>query len=324
MKLKTILNHSVNYQFVFLFVLLGSTAIRAQIQNKERLFINDNTAFHIATGSYSFASGSTITTRTKGNHGLLSFGTNANWTAASDNHYVDGYVRFFGREAFVFPIGQSGVFAPVLVNPSAAEGVEAAYYRDNPTVIGRSLEETLAAISGKEYWDIRSESSFSTAVEIELSWRSTSEIAILTSNEIADLTIVGWNGKKWIPIPSYVDSNSIMGEESTLMSGSISSDASIDLSRYSYFTLGSKVKVAPLEPIRNTIAYINKSTLSVQAGSGIRNINIYDIGGKNIISYAVAGKFNYTAAFYYAEAVYVATIIMDNGRTISIKLINKL
>jgi hypothetical protein len=69
---------------------------------------------------------------------------------------------------------------------------------------------------------------------VSLSWRPSSAISDLTSSSLPNLTIVGWDGSAWVTI-SIVDEYSIQGEISSLVSGSISSNAQLDLSIYSAF-----------------------------------------------------------------------------------------
>jgi hypothetical protein len=71
--------------------------------------------------------------------------------------------------------------------------------------------------------------------------RPSSAISDLTSSSLPNLTIVGWDGSAWVTIPSIVDEYSIQ-EISSLVSGSISSNAQLDLSIYSAFSLGATTK----------------------------------------------------------------------------------
>jgi len=67
--------------------------------------------------------------------------------------------------------------------------------------------------------------------------------------DIANLSIVGWNGTNWDVIPSSVDAdrldistynrNFLTGNASSLADGSITTTSSIDLNSYQYFSLGS-------------------------------------------------------------------------------------
>jgi len=223
---------------VFAFVL--GYALHAQVQNNAPLYIGDTGVAYVATGNFYFgnAPALTATSRTGSVYGKLAFASGTTWSGASDSHYIDGYARTLGTSAFTFPIGQSGVYAPAKVTPTSANSIDAAYYRNTPNVIGVTVDPSISALSNIEYWDIRGTS---VDAAVSISWRSSSNIATLTSSVLTDLTIAGWDGTSWVIIPSTVDGTSIFGTASSLTDGSITTDSNVNLSTYTYFTLASKV-----------------------------------------------------------------------------------
>ena len=192
-----------------------------------------------------FANPGVITgSRTAGNAGLTYFNTGSSWTNADELQYIDGYVVNSTTQAFTFPIGHNAMYKPLAVTGSI-DATTAAYWNGNVTSItGANTNTAIAAISSNDYW----EASGSVAM-LTLSWDAASNIAGLTGSNLANLSIVGWNGTSWDVIPSSLDvdkldiytynRNFLVGSPSTMMAGSITTSGSVDLNSYQYFTLGS-------------------------------------------------------------------------------------
>jgi gliding motility-associated-like protein len=190
-------------------------------------------------GSSASQPGKIVTDRT-GSKGYASFLGKASWSEASDERHIDGYARSYKTGEFIFPIGDKGRYRPAGVKSATeAQPADAAYYADNPSIIGITKASTIKNLSPIEYWDINGTS----ATSITLSWASSSGIAALTESNLTMLTIVGWNGLEWVEIPSTIDATSIIGGgASTLTSGSITS-TSIIPEKLEFYTLASKVKI---------------------------------------------------------------------------------
>jgi len=140
------------------------------------------------------------------------------------------------------------------------------------------------------------------------------------------LTIVGWNGSAWVIIPSTVDEYSILGEISSLVAGSISSNAVVDLSAYTAFSFGTATKqlcIPTLDKVE-LLAYVNKNRLFIEASLPITALVIYDSMGKKIVSQLLNGNLKYDMPFDYANEIYIAKIELDNGTSLfTKKIINK-
>jgi hypothetical protein len=296
---------------------------QAQVHNGDNLHIADNSILHIDSGSFGFGSGTITTSRTASNYGVLSMADGSSWIGATNEQFVDGYVQTHSATSFVLPLGQSGVYAPIQVIPSNYDGVDAAYFRSTPNSIGSVLGESISSISSIEYWDIKS---LGVKAGISLSWRPSSAISNLTSSSLTNLTIVGWNGSAWIAIPSMVDEYSIQGEISSLVSGSISSDAQLDLSVYSAFSLGATTKqllVAKFDKVE-LIVYLNKNRLFIEASQPITALIIYDLMGRVILSQRLSGDLKFNTPFINPDEVYITKIELNNGASvITKKIINK-
>lgn len=308
---------------LFASVLFTLNTLQAQVDNESDLYIGDNSMLYLESDNFNFGFGSTTTSRTKLDHGVLTFSNGAKWSGANDAHFVDGYAQTESSTAFILPIGQSEVYAPIQVIPSSTDGVAAAYFRSEPNILGNVLEESILSISSHEYWDI---TSMGVNAGISLTWRSSSDISDLTSSSLANLTIVGWNGSAWVIIPSMVDEYSILGEITSLVSGSISSNTAVDLSAYSAFSFGSVFKPL-LVPKFNKVeltAYANKNRLFIEASLPITALVVYDLMGKKIFSEHLNGDFKYNQPFNYADGIYITKIELDNGASLfTKKIINK-
>ena len=304
--------------YIVAFCALNS--LQAQVQNDQDVYISDNSVFYIGSQSFDFGSGSISTSRTKVGYGVMSFSEETTFRGASDTHYVDGYAQTVSKSAFILPIGQDGFYAPVQVTPFSADGVDAAYFRTAADTIGTILDESVAAVSTVEYWDIKSTG---VAAGFSLSWRPSSGIADLTSFSLTALSIVGWNGFAWIPIPSTVDEFSILGEASSLVSGSISSNAVLDLNAYSAFSLGTvskKQEIAKDDKIK-VIAFAKGNRLVIESSLPITSLSIYNISGKQIFTKHLDGSKKYDQPFNYPQTLYVAKIELSNGSSVQTKKI---
>lgn len=219
-----------------LLIICGQNLLIAQVQNNGAMYIHDSGQMHIGLGDYSFGvvPASTKTSRTA-SHGVLSFASGSAGSGMSDSHYVDGYVRTYGTQLFVAPTGENGVYAPAGVEPNTTAGVDVAYNSASPSTLGSGVSSEISAMSSSEYWNITG----SNSAVITLTWRSTSNIYLLTPS-LDDLMIIGYNGSQWEVIPSAYDATSILGSPSNIVSGSISSTSTVDLSTYTAFTLGAK------------------------------------------------------------------------------------
>jgi hypothetical protein len=188
------------------------------------------------------------------NNSFISFMPGSSWSGVTDKAYVDGYVRTFMSNKFIFPIGDNNQFKPAAVDKAAyASPTEAAYYGVSPNLaittpffggVSQVLpadgpyptnkkQASLYQVSSKEYWDVNG----NVLAKLSLSWNDKSEIKKLTNGGLKNLTIVGWNGNEWEVLPSTVDVYSLFGSSSNMAQGSITTNAEIDLNAYSVYTL---------------------------------------------------------------------------------------
>jgi len=317
---------SKNYHFLYLSKLalvvlfFATVQIRAQNEAMETIYIDNNGVFTLDTDVYYFGSGMVSTSRSNSNYGVLAFGKGS-WQGASDSNYVDGYVETLLNTIFTFPIGQSGIYAPVQVTPTSEDGIVAAYFRADPAQISISKNVALQTLSNLEYWDIRSTNS---VAGIALSWRPSSELANWLGSNLNELTIVGWDGNNWMPIPSTVEEISFEDQTSTINSGSIRTNSTTNLKAYSAFSLGgstTKLSVSQYKTLRLS-TYINKSQFYLESNFRIKAFSIYDITGKLVTTVVVPGSLKWDMPFYHEEGVYIVKIELEDGLVQMVKKIN--
>ena len=250
-----------NYTLLFFscFLLICGQRSYAQIKSYGKTIIENTGDMRVykdwsfRTLAYSSSSG-ILGTERRMNKSHISFMQGSSWSGASDGAYVDGYVRSFMSNKFIFPIGDNNQFKPAAVEKSSSVNpTEAAYFAVSPNIaitspfIG-SISEVLPAdgpypttkkqatlyqVSSKEYWDVNG----SVLTRLSLSWNDKSDVKRLTNGGVKNLTIVGWNGNEWEIIPSTVDVMSLFGVGSGINLGSITTKDEIDLNAYSVFTL---------------------------------------------------------------------------------------
>lgn len=237
----------------------------AQLNNVGAMYIADNTELYVASGQVSFGSGSgTSTTRTAVTNGKISIAEGTSF-ANTNNAYVDGYIKLYGATAKILPTGNAGIAAPLKLTPETNLTIEAAYLRTNPqTALGNTMASTLSQVSAANYWDVKGTTG-NAAISLTWSNSNISEFNSFLSANLAELTIVAWDGSKWVVIPSTIDATSVLGGTSSATSGSITSNASVNLGTYRYFSLGAKESCAPLLAFSGNTKTWNGSSWSPSA-----------------------------------------------------------
>lgn len=122
-------------------------------------------------------------------------GTTSN---ASNSSYVDGYMRKVGNDAFVFPSGNGGFYAPIGISAPtlATEQFEARYFLTMPHLAGfdsTMYDPSIHHISKVEYWKLNRTAGSSNPT-VTLSWDTPRSGGVV--NE-ADLRFLRWDGAIW-------------------------------------------------------------------------------------------------------------------------------
>jgi hypothetical protein len=188
----------------------------------------------------------------------------------------------------------------------------------NPNSLGATLDTGVQAISTIEYWDIKGTVA---SAKISLTWRASSNLTSLS-----DLSLVGFDGVKWVVIPSTVDAISILGGTSTLSDGSITSDGIVNLSTFSAFSLGIKQVLG-----NETFNFTSKISVYPNPSSDVFFINsdsrgtfiLYDLTGKIIKSENIDLGVSKLDLSNYASSVYLMKVTNENSQTKNLRLIKQ-
>jgi hypothetical protein len=266
----------------FVYVLFCVNYTFGQVAQNGTMYISDNTYFFLSPGVTNFSFGTspatTTTTRTNLSYGKLFFDNGVTWSSGVSNHVVNGYVGTLSTSSFTFPIGDGAYnYSPARVSSIASNsaGIDAAYWLADPSSFGTAMTSPVTSVTDVEYWVVKSSTASSI---ISLSWNSNSDIAGLTGSDLTSLSIVGWNGSAWVEIPSTVDTTSFLGGASTLTTGSISSDAAVNLSAFQAFTFGVVPSIGVIATINCAGATNNGNLYSGAAASGVSSVISYTGG----------------------------------------------
>ncbi|MGB3605545.1 T9SS type A sorting domain-containing protein, partial [Psychroserpens sp.] len=72
-----------------------------------------------------------------------------------------------------------------------------------------------------------------------------------------------------------------------------------------------------------TLAFIHNNILKVNSSQEIKKIMVYSITGQEIVTYTVNGNSEkFESEFNYSKGVYLAIITLNDGRTVTKKLLN--
>lgn len=232
--------------FILMFgMLFYMKTTQAQMHNNGALYIGANATAYMETGEFSFGTlAATSTQKTGTSIGVLSIASGATIASGTSSQFVDGWVNTKDTGTFTFPVGvasSTNYYAPIQATPvSGSSGVSAAYFRAAANSIG-TLDETLTSVSVNEYWKITGSNA-----TLSLTWNAASAVPV-TLNQLANITIAGLNTStdKWEAINSMVNVASVLGGESSVTSGSVTSSTSINLVNYSAFSIGLKSLICP-------------------------------------------------------------------------------
>lgn len=198
---------------------------------------------HFDYGGYLLQPGLINTGRSMNvNKGILYFADGSSWSGADELKHIDGYVGNYSNNEFVFPIGNDGIYSPIITGPNS-QGVVAAFYNKNPKVVSGDIENVdVTSIADNGYWDIDGDF----ASKLSLTWNAQSKVGLGMDGSLESKSIVGWNGSEWVIIPSVIENNKTLNESSPELldiasdnnSGVITTLNSIVPNDYELFTIG--------------------------------------------------------------------------------------
>lgn len=212
----------------------------------------------------------------------LIFANNATQTGASITSYLDGPMTKIGNNAFTFPVGKPGEYAPISISAplNSTDVFRAEYFTNDPASSGYNptlKDATLNHLSSSEYW-VLDRTVGTSNVFVTLSWDINRSGAV---NNLPDLRVARWNGSLWKD-----EGNG--GTTGTNAAGTIISLSAV--TNFSPFTLAS---ATPLNPLPVTLI----SFTAGKCSSGVcllwvteneQNFSNYEIekssDGRNFIS----------------------------------------
>ena len=129
----------------------------------------------------------------------LIIANNATIAGASTIRYVDGNVRKVGNQAFTFPLGNLGKYAPITISAplNITDHFTASYTFANPNTGGfltTNLGTGLNRVSQREYWILNRTNGLSNvAVTLSFDISRSGSISVLS-----DLRVARWNSTQWV------------------------------------------------------------------------------------------------------------------------------
>jgi hypothetical protein len=181
---------------------------------------------------------------------LLTFSDGSAASGGGTGKYVDGPVRKAGNTAFTFPIGKSGVYAPLSISApaNATDAFTAEYMRSAASALGSISASGLKLVSGCEYWNL-DRSSGTSNVNVTLSWSGSSPCgAAPYIEDPLSIVVAHFDGSGW---NSFGSDGGITGDAT---SGTVTWN---NVSEFSPFTLGTTTFDNPLPlkfgPIRASL-----------------------------------------------------------------------
>jgi hypothetical protein len=156
-------------------------------------------------------------------------------SGASNLSFVDGPVKKIGNTAFVFPVGDEGLFYPAGISPpGTATDAFLCKYINQHSNLSENSDSTITSLSQCQYWKIERVSGSAT-IFITLNWDSLG-CGVL---DTAGLIIANWSGNEW----KDLGRSSIIGNA---FIGSITNQRTV--AEFSYFTLASVTGLVTLTP----------------------------------------------------------------------------
>lgn len=198
-------------------------------------------------------------------------------SAGDNSSYVSGPLRRMGTTAFTFPVGKSGVYAPVSIGaPGTGGDFTAEYFR--PQTLGTAVTAPLVRVSPCEYWNVAKNAGASDPA-ITLSWGSSSNCGSgQYVTDLSSLAVAQWNGSSWINAGTSATSG-------TASQGTVTSNAATLAAPYGAVTLAATNGTQNPLPVRLTTLTAVKTAAGVQLNWQVMN-------EADVVSYTVERSAN--------------------------------
>lgn len=301
---------------LFFASFLGLLAAPSFAQNGVTFFGNTHvgpgTELHVKSYALNFTG--IATTQRETPIGLVSLSNDVTLGSALGTGYVNGYVRSYNAGTVVFPVGSATAYNPITVTPATTAALDVAY---NSSTFNATAFDVLAldALSATGYWDVLGSNSGT----VTLSWQAATNISALTT-DVTTLTIAGWNGTNWVAIAGTP------GTGATTDTGSLVTNVPVDFAVYSAFTFA-KIHEEPVAGIATpntskTFMQLQNGQFELSSLQQVQQVDVFDITGKLVQSYRI-GATAYQNDFAHATGIYIAKAILQNGKTVTRKLLNR-
>jgi len=248
----------------------------------QELYVGSGAEFHLKK-ELDFTTGGTIVTL----DALGKFSLEAGSLWGSLQEYVNGQVFAYNTGETKLPVGDNGVYAPVMANHSG--NVDATYFNSMP--LSGTNGADVDAVADIEYWEMHGNAI------VTLPWNDNSDITALVNDnggKLNSVAIVGYNSGVWNLI-SASQTNTINGD---LLNGEVTSDNTtpVVLDNFAQFTFGIDHQVVlgiddlfisndiriisnPIETTESTIRFLSNNLNNLQ-------ITLYDTLGRKLEVYS--------------------------------------
>ena len=154
--------------------------------------------------------------------------------AVDHDSHVETPVRLHGQADFVFPVGDTGIYQPLAVRAlSTPENALKVRFHQSPPPQAELLGE-IEQLSPNFYWTVEGDQSGL----LELSWNNFSQLDAWVE-ELSALRLVGYTGAAWEILPATLSPLSLNeAVVPSLNEGAITTNAAVDFSNYTAFSLG--------------------------------------------------------------------------------------
>jgi len=268
--------------FFKISILLCFALISIENGVAQEIYIGSGAEFYLKANT-NFTTSNTVIT--KDPMGKFSVEAGNNWGSVSE--YVAGEVTAKGSGDTKIPVGNNGVYAPVVATHST--DVVASYMNSSPSSGANGVN--VDAVGIVEYWKLTGNAI------ITLPWNDNSNITDLVNNNGGSLNavaLVGLDNGVW-NLLSATQTNIVSGD---LLNGDVTSDVNneVDLNSFSEFTFGIDRQVVlsvndlfltnGIQILSNPIKNY-ESNIRFQVENDMQNLNVvlYDITGRIIKSY---------------------------------------
>jgi hypothetical protein len=243
----------------------------------QELFVGSNAEFHLSKDAIFTTSNTVVQVN---DNGIFSIEADGSW--GSDTEFVDGLVKAYGTGNTKLPVGNQGVYAPVMMEHTG--DVTAKYSNASPADGTNGTD--VDAVSDIEFWELTGNA------VVTLPWNENSDITTLVNNNggsLNSVALVGLSGGVWDLI-SAAGSFTVAGD---LLNGSVTSDLSnqVDLNAYGQYTFGIDHQIVlsvndlflttGISLLSNPVKSEEASVRFATSGEVVDlNVSIYDINGR--------------------------------------------